>query len=298
MSPRDAIFEACMLRFRPILMTTMAATFGALPLAFGTGTGSELRRPLGITIVGGLLLSQLLTLYTTPVVYLAMDRLRIRATGKDRDELPSLPEEATARSSCEDAGARGDTRMKRMIFEKTMRNRFVLPAGALALMALIHGGCQRPDRSTTRAPTAPAVTAPNYKESTVNFKDAAGWKVANPSDAMLRGNWWELFNEPELNALEEQLNVKNQNIKQSFSRNYMEARSTIDEARAQILAHYHYGALLVQGSREFRQSRSSPPRPAQEKPPPCGRSQSLSPGLPTSGARSAMRSMRPNMPPK
>ena len=75
---RDSIFEACMLRFRPILMTTMAAIFGALPLAFGTGTGSELRRPLGITIVGGLLLSQLITLYTTPVVYLELDRLRLR----------------------------------------------------------------------------------------------------------------------------------------------------------------------------------------------------------------------------
>jgi multidrug efflux pump len=85
---RDAIFEACMLRFRPILMTTMAAIFGALPLAFGTGTGSELRRPLGITIVGGLLLSQLLTLYTTPVVYLTMDRLRLRAMGRSRDPLP------------------------------------------------------------------------------------------------------------------------------------------------------------------------------------------------------------------
>jgi len=77
-SPRDAIFQACILRFRPILMTTMAAMFGAFPLAFGTGTGSELRNPLGITIIGGLILSQMLTLYTTPVVYLSLDRLRVK----------------------------------------------------------------------------------------------------------------------------------------------------------------------------------------------------------------------------
>ncbi|AEU34746.1 efflux RND transporter permease subunit [Granulicella mallensis] len=86
MNTEDAIFEACMLRFRPILMTTMAALFGALPLAFGTGTGSELRRPLGITIVGGLIVSQLLTLYTTPVVYLTLDKLRLRMSGKEHDD--------------------------------------------------------------------------------------------------------------------------------------------------------------------------------------------------------------------
>ena len=91
----EAIFQACQLRFRPILMTTMAALFGALPLAFGTGTGSELRRPLGITIVGGLIVSQILTLYTTPVVYILFDWARLWVRGERREALRPGTAEAT-----------------------------------------------------------------------------------------------------------------------------------------------------------------------------------------------------------
>jgi multidrug efflux pump len=81
-TPQEAIYEACLLRFRPIMMTTMAALLGGLPLAFGTGIGSELRRPLGIAMVGGLLLSQILTLYTTPVIYIFFDNLSTRFSKK------------------------------------------------------------------------------------------------------------------------------------------------------------------------------------------------------------------------
>jgi multidrug efflux pump len=88
--PADAIYEACLLRFRPIMMTTMAALLGGLPLALGTGTGSELHRPLGITIVGGLIVSQALTLFTTPVIYVYLDRLRLAMRGEGKH----LPESA------------------------------------------------------------------------------------------------------------------------------------------------------------------------------------------------------------
>ena len=96
LSPREAILQASLLRFRPIMMTTLAALFGALPLALEQGTGSELRNPLGITIIGGLLLSQLLTLYTTPVIYLAMDRLKTRVSPREavqtEFDLPEIAE--------------------------------------------------------------------------------------------------------------------------------------------------------------------------------------------------------------
>ena len=98
-TPKEAIFEACLLRFRPIMMTTMAALLGGLPLALGTGTGSELRRPLGITIVGGLMVSQALTLYTTPVIYLYMDRLSLWLQRVRSGRAPEAPVEAVGPAS-------------------------------------------------------------------------------------------------------------------------------------------------------------------------------------------------------
>ena len=114
------------------------------------------------------------------------------------------------------------------MFERNHRVPAFLTAAALALLAML-GGCRL--GPPYHAPAPPAVTAPNYKESTVNFQDTDGWKVASPQDAMLKGKWWEVFGDPELNALEDQLNINNQNLKEYFE-NYMAARATIAEARS------------------------------------------------------------------
>jgi len=185
-SPMEAIYQASLLRFRPIMMTTMAAMLGALPLALGTGVGFELRRPLGISIVGGLIFSQMLTLYTTPVMYLYLDRLRLWLKGK-RGE----------------SGRRG--------FAPLM-----IVAGTLTLFT----GC-------TVGPNyvrPPAEVPPAYKEM-------EGWKTAQPKDHIIRGAWWEIFNDPKLNALEERVNISNQNVATAEAQ-FRQARALVQVARA------------------------------------------------------------------
>ncbi len=215
--PADAIYEACILRFRPILMTTMAAMFGALPLALGTGTGSELRRPLGITIIGGLLLSQVLTLYTTPVVYLFMNWVR--------DWLLGCGFALAWSQARRTHGATGVPRMSsRNVKLKSKVSLALLLAGLLAL-----NGCDlAPKYHTPAAPTPPA-----YKELTpADQKLTDGWRVAEPKDDALHGQWWTIFQDSQLNGLEDKVNISNQTIAEAFS-NYMAARALVREARSQ-----------------------------------------------------------------
>ena len=115
------------------------------------------------------------------------------------------------------------------MFEPTKRTPLVIAAGAIGLLVMLSGCRVGP---TYHAPAPPAAVAPNYKESTVNFQNQPGWKVASPQEAMLRGKWWEIYHEPELNTLEDQLNINNQNIKVYFE-NYMAARTLIAQARSQ-----------------------------------------------------------------
>ena len=117
-----------------------------------------------------------------------------------------------------------------MKLEPKRKESIFFATAALALLSMV-AGCHVGPRY--HAPAPPAVTAPNYKESTVNFQNEPGWKVASPQEAMIRGNWWEIYHEPELNALEEQLNINNQNIKFYFQ-NFMAARAIVHEAHSQL----------------------------------------------------------------
>src|SRR5271165_2137914 len=117
--------------------------------------------------------------------------------------------------------------MKRLVLKSTPS---IHPALCALAFCCVLAGCTPGPKY--HKPSAPVATAPSYKESPANFQDADGWKVAKPQDAMLRGKWWEIFNDPELNALEDQLDINNQNIKVYFE-NFMAARAMVREARAQ-----------------------------------------------------------------
>ena len=167
------------MRFRPIMMTTFAAMLGALPLAIGWGEGSELRRPLGITIIGGLLVSQVLTLLTTPVVYLYLDRFRRRRPAPKPTAGPAAP--AGAR------GREGTPSCPRIAFDPPPLRRLAPLVALAALSACVVG----PNYHRPATPTPPA------------FKEAQGWTPAQPADAVDRGDWWTVFNDPVLNDLEQ-----------------------------------------------------------------------------------------------
>jgi len=199
-SSRDAIHQACVLRFRPILMTTLSAIFGALPLILSNAVGSELRRPLGITIVGGLIMSQALTLFTTPVVYLYLDRLRLW-------------------------------------FEHSRKNKKKNPAGlawhpatVLGILGLVAlgSGCSFAPKYEKPALSAPAA----FKEMTPAQAGVTdGWTNAQPNDAALRGQWWKLFGDTNLDALEDQVNISNQTVAVALD-NFLAARAVLKQAQA------------------------------------------------------------------
>ena len=174
MNSRDAIYQACLLRFRPIMMTTMCALLGGMPMALGWGAGAELRKPLGIAIVGGLVVSQMLTLFTTPVIYLYLDRLRKRFSRRQ----PSYQQPPRFSGSWR---AHGEWRSDDA-YRKSWPTALLL---SLRPACTIGPQYQRPALPTPAA-----------------LKELAGndqWKMATPSDALIKGNWWEIFGDPELN---------------------------------------------------------------------------------------------------
>ncbi|KAK0332446.1 hypothetical protein LTR94_024857, partial [Friedmanniomyces endolithicus] len=181
LSAVEAVREASLLRFRPILMTTLAAGLGVLPLAIGFGEGAELRQPLGVTIIGGLIASQIMTLITTPVVYVYLDKLRKQAGDQS----------ALARGIDPDA---------------------LLLVGACAV------------GPAYKTPTTQTVAA---------FKAPQGWRTAQPSDGLDRGDWWTLFNDDALNALVARAETANQTIAAAEAA-YRQARAATRETRASL----------------------------------------------------------------
>ena len=225
--PEQAIFEACLLRFRPIMMTTMAALLGALPLALGLGEGAELRRPLGIAIVGGLVLSQMLTLYTTPVVYLYLDRFRLWCQRRWRP-----------------AGA-GTQRCE---LEPTMKHAGVLVSARRRCGALrrLHG------RAGLRA---------------AERRDAGGvqgsrgdWKPAEPRDDAERAASGGRSSATRAQRAAEQVDVSNQNVLAAEAQ-YRQAQALVQQARAGLFPDARRPAPRPRAAsrRSLANSRRSPP---------------------------------------
>ena len=210
LSPLDAVREACLLRFRPILMTTLAAALGALPLAIGFGEGAELRRPLGIAIIGGLIASQVLTLLTTPVVYLLLDKLRRRSPLERQ------------------LGRHGDPQPETATHCLNAMRYLPAPFEPRACAGAVRCAAARRLRRRARPTSGPTVETP------VAFKEGRGeWVTAVPADTLERGPWWELFGDPVLNELAARVEVSNQNVAAAVAA-YAQARALV--ARAARLA--------------------------------------------------------------
>ena len=210
LTAEQAAREASLLRFRPILMTTLAAALGALPLAIGFGEGAELRQPLGVAIIGGLIASQLLTLITTPVVYVSLDNLAQRRRRRR--------ERRAARRSQQ----RRPTGASRMTLIPSALHRLAALTSVVAL-----AGCslaphyQRPNLGSAAATTP------------TTWKTAPGWTVATPLDDAPRADWWTGFADPALNDLIARAVLHNQTLAQAAA-TYREARAATREARANL----------------------------------------------------------------